>query len=59
MDWLMLAVKELAPFFPIPAVGNLSGAAPYSCVSSINSGMGQGMTNVSEPVGKEGHNLGL
>lgn len=30
MDWLMLAVRELAPFFSVPAVGYLSGAAWYS-----------------------------
>lgn len=30
MDWLTLAVGEPAPFFSVPAVGYLSGAAPYS-----------------------------
>lgn len=30
MDWLVLAVREPAPFFSVPAVGYLSGAALYS-----------------------------
>lgn len=59
MDRLMLAVREPAPFFSVPAVGYLSGAARYSwerplqllagsCVDGQEQGAGVGV-NAAAP----------